>query len=109
MDELFNWWDPEIKTPEVIALENAVANAINFFGQRDFEKSLPFIAEAIDICEKNGIGIPNLFLMQAYAEMETGELRKALASIDREIYLYPDNYRAIELREHIKNRIEKNL
>ncbi len=107
MDEFFNW-DSEIKSPEVIALENAVTNALNFFAQRDFVNSLPFIAEAIDICERNGIGIPNLFLMQAYAEMETGDLVKALTSIDREILLYPDNYRAIELREHIKDRIEKH-
>lgn len=108
MDELFNW-DSEFKSPEVIALENAVANALNFFAQRDFVSSLPFIAEAIEICERNGIGIPNLFLMQAYAEMETGELAKALYSIEREILLYPDNYRAIELKEQIKSQIEKNL
>ncbi|ROL58468.1 hypothetical protein D9V84_01700 [Bacteroidetes/Chlorobi group bacterium Naka2016] len=95
------------KLPEEIALENAVQNALKFFEIRDFATSLPYIIEAIDICERFGIGIPNLYLMRAYAEMETGEPEKALISIEKEINNFPYNTRAFELKEHIEFSIQK--
>lgn len=95
------------KLPEEIALENAVSNALKFFEQRDFIKSLPYIAEALEICEKFGVGIPNLYLMRAYAEMVIGEPEKALISIDKEISSFPMNHRATELKMQILAMIEK--
>ncbi len=95
------------KLPEEIALENAVQNALKFFEIRDFATSLPYIIEAIDICERFGIGIPNLYLMRAYAEMETGEPEKALISIEKEINSFPYNTRAFELKEQIEFSIQK--
>lgn len=104
-DFLFN--EQEEKIPEEIALENAVSNALIYFEQRDFLKSLPYIAEAIEICEKFGVGIPNLYLIRAYAEMVIGEPEKALISIEKEINSFPGNPRAFELRSHILTMIEK--
>ncbi len=97
------------KLPEEIALENAVNSALNFFEQRDFPKSLLFLSEAIEICEKHGVGIPNLYLMRAYAEMETGELENALISINCEIDNFPQNTRAYELKSRIEFLIDKKI
>lgn len=106
MDDFFFEGSTE-KLPEEIALENAVQNALKFFEVRDFENSLPYIIEAIDICERFGIGIPNLYLMRAFAEMETGEPERALLSINKEINSFPYNTRAFELKEQIELQVQK--
>jgi len=101
MDEFFQYEDM-FKSQDEIALENAVNNAIVHFQNQDFAASLPFIVEAIEICEKFGIGIPNLFLMKAFAEMQTGKLADALNSINMEIAYFPTNTRAYELKSEIE-------
>ncbi len=101
MDEFFQN-DDFFKTEEEIALESAVSNAILHFQNRDFQASLPFINEAVEICERNGIGIPNLFLMKAFAEMQIGEIKNALYSINLEIEYFPTNTRAYELKSEIE-------
>ncbi|MGB9771837.1 MAG: hypothetical protein ACPLX7_07655 [Candidatus Kapaibacteriota bacterium] len=101
MDD-FSFLENSEKLPEEIALENAVQSALKYFEMRDFQSSLPFIIEAIGICEQFGVGIPNLYLMRAYAEMETGEPEKALISINKEIDNFPYNSRAFELKEQIE-------
>ncbi|MCX7909243.1 MAG: hypothetical protein N2560_06990 [Ignavibacteria bacterium] len=106
MDNLF-FEEKGEKLPEEVSLENAVQKAIFFFEKRDFANSLPYIVDAIEICEKFGIGIPNLYLMRAYAEFEIGEPEKALVSIDKEITNYPFNSRAFEIKEQIQFALEK--
>jgi len=101
MDEFFQYEDM-FKSQDEIALENAVNNAIVHFQNQDFAASLPFIVEAIEICERFGIGIPNLFLMKAFAEMQTGKLADALNSINMEIAYFPTNTRAYELKSEIE-------
>jgi tetratricopeptide (TPR) repeat protein len=95
------------KTPEEIALESAVQNALKYFEARDFQHSLPFIIAAIEICEQFGVGIPNLYLMRAYAEMELGEPELALVSINKEIENFPFNSRAFDLKFEIELSIQR--
>jgi len=107
MDNFFQYEDM-FKSQEEVALENAVNNAIMHFQNQDFAASLPFIVEAIGICERFGIGIPNLFLMKAYAEMQTGKLSDALYSINMEITYFPTNTRAYELKSEIEALNNRN-
>lgn len=87
---------------EEILLELAVNSALIHFQEQEFDKALPFIEQAIEICNNFQLSIPNLYLMKSFSEMQIGRFADALESINREIEFFPSNTRAIELRKEIE-------
>lgn len=87
---------------EEIMLELAINSALIHFQEMEFEKALPFIEEAIAICNNFQLMIPNLYLMKSYSEMQMGRLDEALESINCEIQFFPSNVRAFELKDQIE-------
>lgn len=85
-----------------IMLELAINSALIHFQEKEFEKALPFIEEAIALCNNFQLMIPNLYLMKSFSEMQIGRLDEAIESINREIQLFPSNNRAFELKEQIE-------
>jgi tetratricopeptide (TPR) repeat protein len=95
------------RSPEEIKLETAVNNALECFQNKEFALALPYITEAIDLCESFGVSIPNLYLMKAFSEMQLGRYSDALNSIEQECVYYPNNARAFDLKFEIESRYEE--
>lgn len=97
------------RSPEELKLETAVNNALECFQNKEFALALPYIVEAIDLCESFGISIPNLYLMKAFSEMQLGRYFDALNSIEQECVYYPNNARAFDLKFEIETRYQEEL
>ncbi|MGQ9819659.1 MAG: hypothetical protein ACUVQ1_07025 [Candidatus Kapaibacteriales bacterium] len=88
---------------EEIVLELAINSALIHFQEAEYEKALPFIQQAIEICDNFQLTIPNLYLIKSFSEMQLGRLDEALESINYEIELFPSNERALRLKEQIED------
>ncbi len=108
MDSMYDGFDIG-SSPEEIKLETAVNRALERFQNKEFALALPYIKEAIAICEKFGVSIPNLYLMKAFSEMQLGDYSDALNSIDQECIKFPSNARATELKFEIELLYEEEL
>lgn len=87
---------------EEMLLEFTINSALIHFQEKEFDKALPYIEQAIDLCNSFQLMIPNLFLMKSFSEMQIGRYAEALKSINQEIVLFPSNARAFELKNQIE-------
>lgn len=90
-------------------LESSVGKALEHFQRREFNLALPLIIESINLSNKFGISIPNLYLIKAYSEMQLGRYLDALNSINQECTKFPSNYQAFTLKQNIELELKKGF
>lgn len=88
-------------------LESTVGKALEHFQRREFNLALPLIIESINLTNKLGISIPNLYFIKAYSEMQLGRYLDALNSINQECTKFPNNYQAFTLKQNIEIELKK--